>query len=144
MNSGGTAIEELADRLISQEMAAGGASANACVAAARVSERLRRPICTIAGTIGFRSLLLRAVSLAKAEHPVLGPVQVAADGALTGLDMLADRSTDSAVRALIVQFLELLTNFIGEALTLRLLQDSWPELEPSHDRTSWNPNESAS
>jgi hypothetical protein len=45
----------------------------------RVCERLRKPLARLAGVAGFRSLLSRAVALARAEIPSLVGVQVRAD-----------------------------------------------------------------
>jgi hypothetical protein len=41
-----------------------------------------RPLSTLAGVEGFRSLLARALTLAKAQVPSLAAVQVKADGTL--------------------------------------------------------------
>jgi hypothetical protein len=92
---------------------------------------LRRPLITLAGVAGFRSLLSRALTLARAEDPNLSAVQVAADGSLKGLDELASRTDKEQARdggaILIAQLIGLLLTFIGEGLTLRLVQDVWPE-----------------
>ena len=57
-------------------------------------------------------------------------VQVAADGSLKGLDELdpqSDKQARDGGAILIAQLLGLLLTFIGEGLTLRLVQDVWPE-----------------
>ena len=58
-------------------------------------------------------------------------VQVAADGSLKGLDELEPQIDQEQARdegaVLIAQLLGLLVTFIGEGLTLRLVQDVWPE-----------------
>jgi hypothetical protein len=58
-------------------------------------------------------------------------VQVAADGSLQGLDELGPQIGKDQVgdggAVLITQLLGLLLTFIGEGLTLRLVQDVWPE-----------------
>jgi hypothetical protein len=58
-------------------------------------------------------------------------VQVAADGSLKGLDELAQQDDQEQSRdggtILIAQLLGLLLTFIGEGLTLRMVQDVWPE-----------------
>jgi hypothetical protein len=58
-------------------------------------------------------------------------VQVGADGSLKGLDELGpqkdeDMSKDGGA-ILIAQLLGLLLTFIGEGITLHLVQDVWPE-----------------
>ena len=91
-----------------------------------VSEKLRQPLSTLAGSSGFRSLLARALTLAKAQNPRLSAVQVKPDGSLEGLGR-EDQDTEAGV-LLIAQLLELLVAFIGEALTMKLVLDSWPNV----------------
>ena len=79
---------DLALRLLAYENAAGKSSEPTEFAAFRVCETLRQPLCALAGVAGCRSLLSRALTLAKAEAPSLSAVQVAADGSLQGLDGL--------------------------------------------------------
>ena len=93
--------------------------------------KLRRPLITLAGVAGFRSLLSRALTLARAEAPSLSAIQVAADGSLQGLDELASQTDKERARdggaILIAQLIGLLLTFIGDGLTLRLVQDVWPD-----------------
>jgi hypothetical protein len=121
----------LAQRLLTYEDAAGENSEPAESAAFRVCAKLRQPLTTLAGVAGFRSLLSRALALARAEAPSLSAVQVAADGSLQGLDELASQTDKEQARnggvILVAQLIGLLLTFIGEGLTLRLVQDVWPE-----------------
>jgi len=121
----------LAQRLLTFEAVAGENSEPAESAAFRVCAKLRRPLITLAGVAGFRSLLSRALTLARAEAPSLSAVQVAADGSLKGLNELEVQIDKEPARdegaILIAQLLGLLLTFIGEGLTLRLVQDVWPE-----------------
>ena len=121
----------LAQRLLAYEAAASENSKPAESAALLVCAKLRRPLITLAGVAGFRSLLSRALTLARAEAPSLSAVQVAADGSLKGLDELEPQIGKEQARdegaILIAQLLGLLLTFIGEGLTLRLVQDVWPE-----------------
>ncbi len=113
----------LAQRLVAHEVAAEVSDidkASTC----RVCEKLRRPLILLTGSAGYRSLLARALTLAKRESPALSAVQVKDDCSLGGLE-------GEAVQAnviLISQLLGLLTAFIGETLTLRLVHDVWPDL----------------
>jgi hypothetical protein len=120
----------LAQRLLAYEAVAGENSEPTQSAAFRVCAKLRRPLITLAGVAGFRSLLSRALTLARAEAPSLSVVQVAADGSLEGLDELASQTDKEQARdegaILIAQLLGLLLTFIGDDLTLRLVQDEWP------------------
>jgi hypothetical protein len=98
----------------------------------RVYEKLRQHLCALAGVAGYQALLSRALTLAKAEAPGLRAVQVTTDGSLQGLSELApgidkDLAQEGEV-ILLAQLLGLFLSFIGEALTLRLVQDVAPHL----------------
>jgi len=122
---------DLALRLLAYENAAGKTSEPTEFAAFGVCERLRQPLSRLAGVAGFRSLLSRALTLARAEAPSLSAVQVAADGSLKGLDEVEPQTDKEQARVagaiLVAQLIGLLLTFIGEGLTLRLVQDVWPE-----------------
>jgi hypothetical protein len=116
---------DLALQLLAHENAAGKTSDPTEFAAFRVCERLRQPVITLAGVAGFRSLLSRALTLARSEAPSLSAVQVAADGSLKGLDELrpqvdADQAREAGI-ILITQLLGLLVRVVGEAMTLQLV-----------------------
>jgi len=116
---------DLAQRLLAQENAAGKTSEPTELAAFRVCETLRQPLCALAGVAGFRSLLSRALTLAKAEAPSLSAVQVAADGSLQGLDDFrsqvdANQAGEAGI-ILITQLIGLLVRVVGEAITLQLV-----------------------
>jgi len=93
-------------------------------AVCRVCDNLRRPLSTLAGAAGFRSLLARALTMAKRESPALGGWEVKEDGAL---EVLNGEVTPSGA-VLIAHLVGLMITFIGESLTLRLLHDVWPDL----------------
>jgi hypothetical protein len=123
--------QNLAQRLLAYEAVGDENSAPSESAASRVCAKLRGPLITLAGVAGFRSLLSRALTLARAEVPSLSAVQVAADGSLRGLDELVSQTDKEHAREggaiLIAQLVGLLLTFIGEGLTIRLVQDVWPE-----------------
>jgi hypothetical protein len=123
-------IRELAEQLVAFEARPHNISTDDRLATCRVCEKLRRPLVTLTGTAGFSSLLSRALTLAKRESPALSEVQVKPDGSLDGLEGEAAQ----AHPILVGYLLSLLITFIGEALTMRLLNDIWPEL------TGLNPN----
>ena len=97
-----------------------------------VFDKLRPYLATLMGTGGFRALLLRALALATAEVSWLCEVQVKADGALEGWqDVHAKLDPDEFFEGgvvLLAQLLGLLTAFIGEVLTLRLVREVWPKI----------------
>jgi hypothetical protein len=114
-----------------EEVVAGENSEPAESAAFRVCAKLRHPLITLTGVAGFRSLLCRALTLARAEAPSLSAVQVAEDGSLQGLDdqerpIAKDQARERGA-ILIAQIIGLLLTFIGEGLTLRIVQNVWPE-----------------
>jgi len=99
------------------------------LAAFRVCERLRQPFSTLVGVAGFRSLLSRALALANDEVRWLKVVHVRADGSLEVVDgmRLSDPEIAEGAAVLVAQLISLLETFIGETLTLHLLQETWPE-----------------
>jgi len=116
---------DLARRLLAYESAAGKTSEPTKFGALRVCETLRQPLSALAGVAGFRSLLSRALTLARTEAPSLSAVQVAADGSLQGLDELEpqidkDQAREAGV-ILIAHLIGLLLFFMGEGITLRLV-----------------------
>ena len=116
---------DLALRLLAYESDAGETSESREFGAFRVCEKLRQPIIALAGVAGFRSLLSRALTLARAEAPSLSAVQVAADGSLKGIDELQpqvdwDQAREAGI-ILITQLLGLLVRVVGEAMTLQLV-----------------------
>ena len=121
----------LAQRLLTYVAVADKNSETTESTASRVFSKLRGPLITLAGVAGFRSLLSRALTLARAEAPSLSAVQVAKDGSLQGLEELEPEiDTDQAKEIgviLIAHLIGLLLTFIGEGLTLRMVQDVWPE-----------------
>jgi len=118
---------ELAQRLLAYE-AVDAETANPYTQAVyRVCEELRSPLTTLAGAAGFRSLLARALTLAKKESPLLIGWEVKSDGSLQGLN--GEPVESGAV--LIAHLIGLMITFIGESLTLRLLHDVWPDLPDS-------------
>ncbi len=96
-----------------------------------VVEKLGLPLATLMGSTGFRTLLLRALTLASAEVTWLQAVQVNANGSLEGLQELRGQLDPKEFRrgkvVLLAQLLGLLVAFIGENLTLRIIRETWPK-----------------
>lgn len=122
---------DLTRRLLAYEAIAGKTSEPTQSAALRVYEKLRRPLFTLIGVAGFRSLASRALTLAQTEAPGLSVVQVTADGSLQGLGELDQQIekdlAEEGGAILIAQLLGLLSTFVGIAFALRLVQDAWPD-----------------
>ncbi|MBC8104386.1 MAG: hypothetical protein H7Z41_17560 [Cytophagales bacterium] len=134
--------------LVREMLACEGAEAqdprSMMMAAERVFEKLRAYLSQRVGRDGFRTILVRALNLAKSRFPYLGAVRVEADGTLEGLSEagLGDRqepgnetgpeeAAEGAID-LISHFVGLLVAFIGGDLTLRILRTIWSTL-PSND-----------
>ncbi len=116
---------DLARSLVASEADASTASLHTEPATVRVYERLRRQLGAPVGVGGFQALASRALALAKSESPRLCAVQVTANGSLLGLDE-AESQADAGGEAgiiLIAQLLGLFLLFLGEATTLRLIED---------------------
>ena len=121
----------IAGRLIAYEASQNESSETNVTAVFRVCDRLRRALGKLAGVAGFRSLLLRALTLAKAEVAWLEALQLKADGSLEYPEQKAERAQAEMVQGeivLVAQLLGLLVTFIGESLTWSLLQEVWPGL----------------
>ena len=121
---------DLAQRLVAYEGVEISSAMADMHAVCRVCNKLRHPLTTLAGAAGFRSILSRALTLAKQESPVLGAWEVEADGSLQGLNGEAAQSGD----VLIAHLIGLMITFIGESLTLRLLHDVWLDLPGSENK----------
>jgi hypothetical protein len=131
MSTASPEIQDLARRLLAFEAKHLNSSDARVDVAVQVIEELRMRLIRFAGVDGFRSLLSRALALAKAEVPSLNIVHVGADGSLEGFDGIeGSEGAGTATQAgiiLVAHFLELLVTFIGEPITLRLVRDKWPE-----------------
>ena len=123
----------LARRLLVYEANAGKNTETTGSATMRVYEKLRGNLCVLAGVAGFQALASRALTLASSQVPGLRAVRVAADGKLQGMSELeppkkADEGRiDEEGVILISSLLGLLLMFLGEALTMNLARNVWPE-----------------
>jgi hypothetical protein len=131
-------MRNLAQCLLTHEAIARKASEPMEAMTLHVYEKLRQSLGVFAGAAGFHSLASRALVLARSEAPSLSAARVSADGSLQGLgefkpEINIDKDRDGEDQAgdegviLIARLLGLLLVFLGEALTLRLLQDAWPD-----------------
>jgi hypothetical protein len=96
----------------------------------RAVEALRLPLTTLSGAEGFRSLLSRALALARPGAPALAFLRVHADGSLDGAHTIPPEMADDAAAAgaaLMAELIALLISFIGEPLTFQVLRLEWPE-----------------
>ena len=122
--------EDFARRLLAWEAGSGESTQSTGSVPLRVYEKLRQRLCFLAGVASFHSLASRALALAKSEVPDLSTVQVAPDGSLLGAggaDVQNEPPWQEAGTLLIARLLGLLVVFLGEALTLNLISDLWPD-----------------
>jgi hypothetical protein len=118
---------DLARSLVASEVEADTVSLHSEPATVRVYERLRRQLGAPVGVDGFQALASRALALAKFDSPRLSAVQVTANGGLRGLGEVESQTESNddgeAGIILIAQLLGLFLTFLGEATTLRLIED---------------------
>src|ERR1022692_2024598 len=118
---------DLARSLFACEADASTTSLHTKPATMRVYERLRRQLGAPVGFDGFQALASRALALAKSQSPRLSAVQVTANGDLRGLDEVESQTDPDedgeAGILLIAHLLGLFLTFLGEATTLRLIED---------------------
>ena len=131
---------DLARSLVASEADASTTTLHTEPATVRVYEKLRRQLGSPVGVDGFHALASRALALAKVESPGLSAVQIAANGGLRGLDEVesqtdADEYGEAGV-ILIAQLLGLFLAFLGEATTLRLIEDLRLQIDDSRESAS--------
>jgi len=124
-------MPRLAQILIDEELRTDEGGGSRSRAAVRVCAKLQRSLSVLAGVAGFRSVLIRAVALAKVEAPWLSELQISPVGVVIlppELEEQLGEAEASRGTALLIRHLtDLLITLIGEGLTLRLLQDVWPK-----------------
>ena len=139
---------DLARNLIARESDSSTTSLQTEPASVRVYERLRRQLGAPIGADGFHSLAARALALARSESPRLGAVQVMANGGLRGLGEIGSQTDPDddgeAGIVLIAQLLGLFLALLGEATTLRLIEDLRLQAESGTDSIAIPPDKANS
>ena len=87
-----------------------------------VIERLRVLLTRFAGLEGYVALMRRAIALSRVEHPSVDRCVLGKDGVLASPEDIPVEAGSKVV----AQLLDLMTPFIGEALTLSLLASILP------------------
>jgi len=136
MNRASPKARRLAEHLLRFESVPGKRSAGNGTAVARACHKLGSVLGPLVGVLGFRTLIDRALTLAKTEVPGMSAVQVGADGVLVGIGEGVAQSSNGKIAKgevlLIAHLVGLLIVFLGEALTLGLVQDVWPKATLDH------------
>ena len=124
-------IEGMARRVVAIEAERAGLSDRRECLAALAYERMRGPLTNLMGVTGFKSLASRALAQARGDDPSLSVLTMRMDGSLEGFeDYGRDREQSEADRGgefVVARLVGLLSTFIGESLTVRLLLDIWPD-----------------
>jgi hypothetical protein len=124
-------LNNLAHKILMHEFSMGRPGETAAPLIFKVCDKFRSPMQTLTGENGFRSILGRALVLARSEVVWFGTVNISATGFFAGLRQAESRLTrEEIVRGetvLIAHLLGLLFTFIGDQMTRMLLQDIWPE-----------------
>ena len=128
-------LRSFAAHLIAQDVKLKNASRSSPATPFSVIEKLRPPLMNLMGSTGFNALMSRSLVLATTEIPSLRDIGLNAEGMWEGLAALevqldADRFLEARI-VVLAHVLGLLVAFVGEALTLRLLSDIWPNLPPT-------------
>jgi hypothetical protein len=147
-------MRDLTHRLLAYEAGADKSSEPVESAALRVYEKLRQSLCALAGVAAFQSIAFRALTQAQSGAPGLWAVQITADGSLQGLGKHEPQPDDFEPQLgsgkeqvgdggiiLIDHILDLLLIFLGQAITINLLRNTWPGAS-FDDRNAGNGRES--
>lgn len=129
---GNTALRDLALKVLAQHAGAAPAPAAVASAAGRAYDDLVRVSTPLIGKIGVDALTGRALHLAQREYPWLvqtrGPGQTEGPfvHVIVGLEQQDSAVATEAAGAVFATLTGLLVTFIGEHLTVGLLQKAWP------------------
>jgi hypothetical protein len=135
MNDVTPAIRNLARDLIHRKAERDGRATGEIGAGLHAVEALRAPLSALSGEEGFRSLLSRALVLARPGAPPLAFLRIHSDGSVEGADAIPPEMDGDAAEggvALLAELLALLMAFIGEQLTVQVLRVVWPEASLEH------------
>jgi hypothetical protein len=131
-------LEELAEHLLAIEFRAADVSNSDILPGIAVTDKLRVSLSRLTGDNGYRSLMNRALSLAKAESSLAASLRSRQDGSVEGLDGIENELQHGVSKLVIVRFLSLLTTLIGKPLMLRLVIDVWPEAKSGSEECGSN------
>jgi hypothetical protein len=131
-------LHQAARRLMTSEIGSRDTSDDVASAAISVYETFSKHLASFVGEDGSHALFRRSVKLTAARFPCLADVRGAAgvDASLVKAvggclrSQTPDRAREASL-ALLIAYLDLLATFIGERLTLRLLQEGWPNVQTS-------------
>jgi hypothetical protein len=120
-------------RMLTQEAGAGADASAVAAAARRLCEHFARRLSPLVGDVGVAAIYARSLHLAKRQFPerASGNPPDGDDGPFTRAQRFLEHQESTVAAEAAVMLLttvgELLASFIGEALTTRLLQETWPD-----------------
>ena len=130
MNGPAAIANELARRVL--ECEAGQSSPPQANPGPVSMDRLRKYMVMFVGSAGFGALLGRALALARAQVYWLETVEATDDGALLGYGeaLLAQtqHQAQKGENAILTHLFSLLVALVGEAITLNMVRDVWPDV----------------
>jgi hypothetical protein len=128
---GTMAVHDLARGLMAQERGGSELPEHRILAGPRACQKLGAYLENLVGASGSQDLISRAIVLANEETHWLREVKVGADGTLVGFrEHSLERDNEEAESGgedILAELLGLLITFVGEAQTLRHLDNAWPE-----------------
>jgi hypothetical protein len=120
-------------RMLAREAGTGADAPAIAAAARRLCERFAEQLTPLIGDAGVAAICARSLHLTERNVRGLAPVRASAQGdaPFALLQRLLEQqepaaATEAAV-VLLATVSELLTSFIGEGLTTRLLREAWPD-----------------
>jgi hypothetical protein len=122
---------ERAKRLLASEGDLGNSAGECAAAAWRVYEKLNARLAPLLSSTGVQALFVRSAKLAQADFASLAEVATPDGLEKLGacLQALAPDAATETAAALFGTFLELMTTFVGERLTVLVLRSAWPTIE---------------
>jgi hypothetical protein len=132
--AGGNRGRDLARRLLAREADDARAPEDIAGAAVAVCRKLYLEVGQFVGADGYKVLLARSLHLARTEFSFLEAVRIgdSDDDWLPGLTSIIPKRNATEVTegmaAVLGGFVDLLSTFIGDDLTLRMIHRRWPEM----------------
>ena len=130
---GDAALRQLAERVLTSTEGSRADSTVLGASARRAYEDLGHLLTPIIGQAGTTALIMRAVHLAQPQHPWLAPVEnlkqthEVFEHVAASLERQDPGVALEAGATLLATLAGLLVAFIGEPLTMGLLQKAWPD-----------------
>lgn len=127
---------ERAKRLLASEGDSGLSSEECAGAARRVYETLNARLAPLLGSAGVQMLFVRSGKLAQAEFASVAEVGTPEGLSELGACLQALDPADATEAAAILfgTFLDLITTFVGDRLTVLVLRSAWPTIEDTAPR----------